>query len=102
MRTTKRNTKFLKALSPQFYSQIIDSLQDYSIFTLDKDLFISTWSSGSKNIFGYESDEIIGEHIEIIFTEEDKKNKIPKREVELALKEGRATDNMEVKYMLWV
>jgi two-component system CheB/CheR fusion protein len=93
MRTTKNNTKILKDLSPKFYNQIIDSLQDYSIFTLDEDLFITTWSSGSKKIFGYETEEIIGEHIDIIFTEEDKKNAVPKHEVELALKEGRATDN---------
>jgi len=75
------------------YSQVIDSLQDYSIITLDKDLFITSWSSGSKKIFGYEIAEIIGENIDIIFTEEDKKNDVPKHEVELALKEGRATDN---------
>jgi hypothetical protein len=31
-----------------FYSQIIDSLQDYSIFTLDNDFIINSWSSGSE------------------------------------------------------
>ena len=30
---------------------------------------------------------------DIIFTEEDLKNGIPKKEIETALKEGRATDN---------
>jgi two-component system CheB/CheR fusion protein len=93
MRTSKSNTKILKDLSPAFYSQIIDSLQDYSIFTLDEDLYITSWSSGSINIFGYETREVIGEHIDIIFTEEDIKNGVPKHEVELAIKEGRATDN---------
>jgi two-component system CheB/CheR fusion protein len=76
-----------------FYSQIIDSLQDYSIFTLDEEFIINSWSSGSTKIFGYESDEVIGESFNIIFTEEDLKNGIPKREIKTALKEGRATDN---------
>jgi len=76
-----------------FYSQIIDSLQDYSIFTLDKELKINSWNSGSTKIFGYETDEVIGEPFDIIFTEEDLKNGIPKKEIETALKEGRATDN---------
>ncbi|PKP48651.1 MAG: hypothetical protein CVT94_07720 [Bacteroidetes bacterium HGW-Bacteroidetes-11] len=76
-----------------FYSQIIDSLQDYSIFTLDEEFIINSWSSGSTKIFGYEPDEVIGESFNIIFTEEDLKNGIPKREIETALKEGRATDN---------
>ena len=77
----------------EFYSQVIDSLQDYSIFTLDKEFIINSWSSGSTKIFGYETEEVIGEHFDVIFTEEDSKNGIPKREIETALKEGRATDN---------
>ncbi|HLP31819.1 MAG TPA: PAS domain-containing sensor histidine kinase, partial [Bacteroidia bacterium] len=75
------------------YSQIIDSLQDYSIFTLDKEFNINSWSSGSTKIFGYETDEVIGEPFDIIFTADDLKSGIPKREIETALKDGRATDN---------
>lgn len=77
----------------RFYGQIIDSLQDYSIFTLDKEFFINSWSSGATKIFGYETDEVIGQHFDLIFTEEDLKNDIPKKEINTALKEGRATDN---------
>jgi PAS domain S-box-containing protein len=77
----------------EFYSQIIDSLQDYSIFTLDKEFIINSWSAGAVKIFGYESDEAIGQPFDIIFTEEDKKKGIPANEIELSLKDGRATDN---------
>jgi two-component system CheB/CheR fusion protein len=90
------NAKILKSKyvpTAEFYSQIIDSLQDYSIFTLDNDLIINSWSSGSAKIFGYETEEVIGEHFDIIFTEEDKKSGIPQKEIETALKDGRATDN---------
>ncbi|HEY0030195.1 MAG TPA: PAS domain-containing sensor histidine kinase [Bacteroidia bacterium] len=77
----------------EFYSQLIDSLQDYSIFTMDNDLLINSWSSGSTNIFGYETDEITGKHFDVIFTEDDKKNGIPKQEIEIATAKGRAADN---------
>ncbi len=77
----------------EFYSQIIDSLQDYSIFTLDKDFMINSWSAGSVQIFGYETEEIIGKPFSIIFTEVDKENGIPKKEIATAMKEGRAVDN---------
>ena len=96
MENKQDNSKILKNKyipTAEFYSQIIDSLQDYSIFTLDKEYNINSWSSGSTKIFGYETDEVIGEPFDIIFTEEDLKNDIPKREIETALKEGRATDN---------
>lgn len=96
MENKQENPKTLKNKyipTAEFYSQIIDSLQDYSIFTLDNDFIINSWSSGSTKIFGYETDEVIGESFDIIFTNEDLKNGIPKREIEIALKEGRATDN---------
>jgi two-component system CheB/CheR fusion protein len=96
MENKQDNSKILKNKyipTAEFYSQIIDSLQDYSIFTLDKDFIINSWSSGSTKIFGYETDEVIGEPFNLIFTEEDLKNGIPKKEIETALKEGRATDN---------
>ena len=68
-----RFLKIITYLLQEFYSQIIDSLQDYSIFTMDKELLINSWSSGSSKIFGYETEEAIGKHFDMIFTEEDKK-----------------------------
>ena len=96
MENKQSNPKILKNKyipTAEFYSQIIDSLQDYSIFTLDKEFNINSWSSGSTKIFGYKTDEVLGEPFDIIFTEIDVKNGVPKREIETALKEGRATDN---------
>jgi two-component system CheB/CheR fusion protein len=95
----KKKHSIVKVLKKQyvptaeFFSQIIDSLQDYSIFTLDTDFSINSWSAGSVKIFGYETEEAIGEPFEIIFTDEDKKEGIPKKEVDTAVKEGRAVDN---------
>ena len=77
----------------EFYGQIIDSLQDYSIFTLDKEYKINSWSSGSEKIFGYTTKEVIGKSFDIIFTTKDLKTGIPKREIETSIKKGRATDN---------
>lgn len=96
MKEAKIKTKILKdqyVPSAEFYSQLIDSLQDYSIITLDKKFMINSWSAGSEIIFGYKTDEVIGESFDIIFTEDDKKNNVPKAEIDAALKEGRAVDN---------
>ena len=91
----EQTTKILKEQyvpSADFYSQIIDSLQDYSVFTVNKDLNINSWNSGAKNIFQYETDEILGLPFETIFTLEDRKNEVPQKEIEIALKNGRSTD----------
>lgn len=78
--------------SAEFYSQIIDSLQDYSIFTVDTDLKINSWNSGAATIFQYKTDEIIGKPFEAIFTKEDKEKGVPQQEIKTALKTGRSTD----------
>ena len=80
-------------LSAEFFSRVIDSLPDYSIFTVDKELKINSWSSGSTQLFQYDVEEIMGKDFEIIFTEEDKKKGTPKSEIAKALKEGQAADN---------
>ena len=95
MNKEEKDSTVLKAQyvpTTEFYSQIIDSLQDYSIFTLDKALNINSWNSGATNIFQYETDEVIGKPFEIIFTEEDRKAGIPKKEIDTALEEGRSVD----------
>ncbi|MDP1844691.1 MAG: PAS domain-containing sensor histidine kinase [Sediminibacterium sp.] len=96
MQNNQNDNKILKnkyIATAEFYSQIIDSLQDYSIFTIDNDFIINSWSSGSTKIFGYETEEVIGQPFNLIFTEDDLKNGVPIKEIETALIEGRATDN---------
>lgn len=96
MNKKQNNPKILKNQyipTAEFYSQVVDSLQDYSIFTVDNDLKINSWNSASTTIFQYAIEEIIGEHFEIIFTEEDRKIGAPQLEIDTALKDGRAIDN---------
>lgn len=90
------NSKVLKSQyvpTAEFYSQLIDSLEDYSIFTLDNELLINSWNSGATKIFGFETEEVIGKPFDLIFTEDDKKTGAPRKEIEMALKDGRAIDN---------
>lgn len=54
---------------------------------------INSWNSGAATIFGYETEEILGQHFEIIFSEIDRNDGIPKLEIDTVLKEGKALDN---------
>lgn len=77
----------------EFYSQVIDSLLDYSIFTMDTELIINSWNTGAKSIFQYEPEEILGKPFHSIFTDSDIAEGIPEKEIELAITEGKAIDN---------
>lgn len=92
----KENSKIGKRRyipTTDFYSHVIESIEDYAVLTLDLDLSINSWNNGAQKIFQYDEEEIIGQHFKIIFTEQDIGNGIPEKEIHLALKDGRATDN---------
>lgn len=77
----------------EFCSLVMNDLVDYSIFTTDNNLIINSWYPGAALLFGYQPEEVIGQPFDIIFTEIDLQNHIPAMEKEIAIKEGRATDN---------
>jgi len=87
-------TKVLKnqsILIAEFYSQFTDNLQDYSIFSLIQDFIIWNWIPGLANVFGYETEEVIGESFDTIFTKEDKKEAFPKNAVGFVFKANQRT-----------
>ncbi len=71
---------------------IVESADDFSIFTVDLDGKITTWNSGAERIFGYNEEEANGQDISLIFTHEDKDEDIPQKEIDDALTKGRALD----------
>jgi PAS domain S-box-containing protein len=71
---------------------IIESAQDYAIFTEDLHGKITSWNSGAEKILQYSRDEIIGQSGSIIFTSEDRAQGSDKAEIETALTNGSAQD----------
>ncbi len=71
---------------------LVDAVQDYAIFMLDADGYVSSWNTGAKRIKGYEASEIIGKHFSVFYPEEDLQAGKPARELEVAAKEGRFED----------
>jgi two-component system, chemotaxis family, CheB/CheR fusion protein len=75
-----------------FFRQLVDSLEDYALFTTDKKGIITTWNSGAKRLLKYSGKEIIGKNADILFTPEDLKAQAHKKELQTALSDGRARD----------
>jgi len=71
---------------------IVEGVQDYAIFMLDRDGHVRSWNKGAKRIKGYDSAEIIGKHFSCFYPEEDLRNGKPAWELEVAAKEGRFED----------
>jgi|CXWL01.1.fsa_nt_gi PAS domain S-box-containing protein len=79
-------------VDPAFFGLVIDSLAEYAVITMDRDLAISSWNPAARRIFGYTDDEIIGSSVAPLFTDEDRSKGYPKREFDEALIKGRVED----------
>lgn len=73
------------------YRLLVDSVHDYSIFSLDANGFVTSWNSGAQRIKGYTAEEIIGQHFSKFYTPEDAEAGMPER----VLKTARETGHFE-------
>jgi two-component system CheB/CheR fusion protein len=69
---------------------VIDSVQDYAIYTLDVDGRVTTWNSGAARIEGYSESEILGKNFSILYPAEQVSAGIPDHLLANAAAEGRA------------
>lgn len=74
----------------ELHDLIIESAQDYAIFTLDNQRKITSWNIGAQRLLGWEASEIIGQPGDVVFTLEDRARAAPERETEIATIDGRA------------
>jgi PAS domain S-box-containing protein len=79
-------------VSDDFFRMVLESLEEYAVFTTDTNGTISSWNSGSQRLLGYTEQEIIGAPFALIFTPEDIKNDAPAGEFAQALQTGRGED----------
>ena len=68
---------------------VIDSVQDYAIYTLDVEGRVTTWNSGAARIKGYTESEIIGKNFSILYPAEQVSAGIPNHLLAIAADEGR-------------
>jgi PAS domain S-box-containing protein len=75
--------------SEEQFRLLVDGVKDYAIFMLDHAGNVVSWNSGAQQIKGYSADEIMGRHFSCFYGYEDIESEKPKRELEIAAKDGR-------------
>lgn len=74
------------------YRLLVENIEDYAIFLLDTDGNVASWNLGAEKFKGYKPHEIIGRHFSSFYSDEDKKNDKPGRELREAIANGRVED----------
>jgi two-component system CheB/CheR fusion protein len=90
--TARKETEERLRASEERLRLVVESVEDYAIFTTDTAGRIETWNAGARRTFGYTEAEATGRHTEIIFTPEDRERGAPEEEMRRAERDGRAAD----------
>ncbi len=77
--------------SEERYHLMVEEVQDYAILYLNHQGTVENWNLGAEKIKGYKAEEIIGKDFSNFYTEEDKKSGLPQRLLNLAISQGRST-----------
>lgn len=88
----RKHTEEALRQSQERYRLLIESVQDYAIFMLDPRGHVTTWNKGAERNQGYAAEEILGKHFSIFYSPEDVQAGRPDREIQEAMKYGRAED----------
>ncbi len=76
----------------EYFRLLVESVRDYAIFLLDPSGRVTTWNAGAEAIKGYSPQEVIGKHVSVFYTEEDRQTRKPQRLLDAALADGRVED----------
>ncbi len=87
-----KQAEHLLAESERWFRLLIQSVKDFAIFTTDVTGLINSWNPGAETVFGFQTEEVIGQSAAIIFTPEDRESGVPEKEIIAAQRDGCSVD----------
>ena len=61
-------------------------MTDYAIITLDTKSFVTTWNKGAEKLKAYRREEIIGQHVSIVYPPEKVSSRFVDYELKMAVR----------------
>ncbi|EIF30771.1 PAS domain S-box [Burkholderia sp. Ch1-1] len=83
------NSPLFDGLDSNWSVRWAESVSDYAIFALSPDGRIQSWNPGGEAIYGYRRDEVLGQPLDILYTEEDRSRGLPAAGLETARRTNR-------------
>lgn len=87
--TERRERELALFQAEQRFRLLVQGVKDCAIYMLETDGIITNWNTGAAAIKGYGSDEVVGKHFSIFYTQDDRDAGAPERALATALAEGK-------------
>lgn len=71
---------------------LVEEVEEYAIFMLDPDGYVTSWNEGAKKIKGYSEGEILGSHFSVFYPDKDVESGKPQRALEVVADTGEWVD----------
>ena len=68
---------------------LIDGAQDYAIYMLDPDGYVTIWNKGAERLKGWREDEVLGKHASIFYPPDQLAAGKPHDDLEVARSQGK-------------
>ncbi len=79
-------------VSDERFQLLVEGAPDHAMVLLDQDSTITFWSTGAEKVFGWSSEEAVGQRGELFFTPEDRAAGQVEKEMTIAMNKGVALD----------
>jgi PAS domain S-box-containing protein len=71
---------------------LVEGVRDYAICLLDPEGRVTSWNTGARRLFGYDSKEIIGQPLSRFYSHEENQRHTPEQTVRAAIEHGRVEE----------
>ncbi|MET3899703.1 PAS domain S-box-containing protein [Devosia sp. UYZn731] len=75
-------------VSEEQFRRLVKGVTDYALYMLDPEGKVASWNAGAQRIKGYEEAEIIGQHFSRFYTDEERLNGEPGKNLDIAREKG--------------
>ncbi|MBE7368357.1 hybrid sensor histidine kinase/response regulator [Ramlibacter pallidus] len=75
------------------FARVVDALHDYAVILLDEEGLVRSWNRAARDVFGYETAEVVGRSAAVIFPADDQPEAALREEMRRARLQGKASDN---------
>jgi PAS domain S-box-containing protein len=81
--------------SEELFHQLVDGVEDYAIFMLDRQGLITSWNTGAQRIEGWSETEILGQDVSVVFPTEARDSGRPGAQLKIAATQGSFREEAE-------